>query len=489
MSDPSGIFGGSAEPSEPQSESSPAGASDPPAGDPVTEVTAPEVTAPVAAPLTGPTAGGRGALILAMLGTSAICAAVLAGAVIGHEVWTTSPSAVSANGGTGVTPGSSGFGNSGYGGTFPGANGNSNSGGFTNPGFGQLPSGSSGTSGGTSSANGSPADVSGIAAKVAPGLVDIDSTLGYEGAGGAGTGIVISSDGEVLTNNHVIDGATKITATDIGNGKTYTADVVGYDPSHDVAVLKLENASGLQTATLGDSSKVSVGDGVVGIGNAGGAGGTPSSAGGAVTALNSSVDAADDLDGGTEQLTGMIQVNAAIEAGDSGGPLVNSDGQVIGIDTAGSGTSGSFGFGQASGSSSGNQAFAIPINDAVAIMKQIDSGQGTSTVHVGATAFLGVSLDPSGSSQNAFGGFGVGGGSSVSGLTVGSVVDGKPAQQAGLQAGDVITSVAGQTVDSDTSDSDVLLGHHPGDTIQIGWTDSSGQSHTANVSLASGPPA
>jgi S1-C subfamily serine protease len=482
MSDPSGIFGGSPGPSEPQpdpeaeTQSSPAGASDTPAADQVTAPAAP------AAPLTGPTAGARGALILAMLGTSAICAAVLAGAVIGHEVWTTSPSSVSANGGTGFTPGSSGFGNSGYGGgTFPGANGNSN----TNPGFGQVPSGSSGSSGGTSSATGSPSDVSAIAAKVAPGLVDIDSTMGYEGAGGAGTGIVISSDGEVLTNNHVIDGATKITATDIGNGKTYTADVVGYDPSHDVAILQLENASGLQTATLGDSSKVSVGDGVVGIGNAGGAGGTPSSAGGAVTALNSSVDAADDLDGGTEQLTGMIQVNANIQAGDSGGPLVDADGQVIGIDTAGSGTSG-FGFG---GSSSGNQAFAIPINDAVSIMKQIESGQGTSTIHVGATAFLGVSLEPSGSSQSGFGGFAIGGGANASGLTVGSVVSGKPAQQAGLQAGDVITSVAGQSVDSDSAVSSVLLGHHPGDTIQISWTDSSGQSHTANVSLASGPPA
>src|SRR5262249_58525303 len=124
-----------------------------------------------------------------------------------------------------------------------------------------------------------------IAAKVSGALVDINVTFAYQGAG-AGTGIVVSSSGEVLTNNHVINGATRITATDVGNGRTYDATVVGYDPSHDIAVLQLKGASGLATATLGNSSKLSVGDPVVGVGNAGGVGGTPSSAGGKVTALD-----------------------------------------------------------------------------------------------------------------------------------------------------------------------------------------------------------
>ena len=148
--------------------------------------------------------------------------------------------------------------------------------------------------------------------------------------------MVLSSDGKVLTNNHVISGATSISVTDIGNGKTYSAKVVGYDRTHDVAVLQLQNASGLQTTPLGDSSKVSVGDSVVGVGNAGGVGGTPSAAAGTVTALNQTITASDDGNGTSEQLSGLIQVNADIQPGDSGGSLVNSQGQVVGIDTAGS---------------------------------------------------------------------------------------------------------------------------------------------------------
>ena len=148
----------------------------------------------------------------------------------------------------------------------------------------------------------------------------------------------------MLTNNHVIDGATHITATDIGNGKTYEATVVGYDPSHDIAVLQLQGASGLATAKLGDSSKLSVGDAVVGIGNAGGAGGTPSIAGGAITGLDRSITAGDELGGKTEQLTGLIETNADIQAGDSGGPLVDSQGTRDRHDTAGSA---GFGFGPA----------------------------------------------------------------------------------------------------------------------------------------------
>ena len=159
-----------------------------------------------------------------------------------------------------------------------------------------------------------------IAAKVSPALVDINSIFSYQSAQGAGTGIVLTSNGEILTNNHVIDGATKISVTDIGNGKTYNAAVVGYDSTHDIAVLQLQGASGLKTATLGDSSKAAVGESVVAIGNAGGTGGTPSNAGGSIVALNQSITASDSLDGASEQLSGLIQVNAGIQPGDSGAP-------------------------------------------------------------------------------------------------------------------------------------------------------------------------
>ena len=122
-----------------------------------------------------------------------------------------------------------------------------------------------------------------VEAKVDPGLVDVVTTLDYGEGEAAGTGIVLTSSGEILTNNHVVEGATSIEVTDIGNGKTYTATVVGYDVTSDVAVIKLQGASGLQTASLGDSSTVAVGESVVAIGNAGGAGGTPSAAPGTVT--------------------------------------------------------------------------------------------------------------------------------------------------------------------------------------------------------------
>jgi S1-C subfamily serine protease len=314
--------------------------------------------------------------------------------------------------------------------------------------------------------------------------VDINSSFGYQGAQGAGTGIVLTSNGEILTNNHVINGATKISVTDVGNGKTYTANVVGYDDSGDIAVLQLQGASGLQTAKLGDSSAVAVGEGVVGIGNAGGTGGTPSYAGGSVTALNQTITASDELDGTGEQLSGLIEVNADIQPGDSGGSLVNSAGEVIGIDTA---ASNGFSF-----QSSGSQGYAIPINEALGVAHQIESGQGSSTVHVGATAFLGVEVS-SGNQSNSGNGFSFGsggsGGSSASGASISDVLSGGPAAQAGLASGDVITSLDGQSVDSPTSLSAVLVPHHPGDKVQVGWVDSSGQPHTTTVDLGSGPPA
>ena len=370
-----------------------------------------------------------------------------------------------------------------------------------------------------------------IASRVDPGLVDVTSTLGLQGATAMGTGIVLTSNGEVLTNNHVVNGATSVSVRDIGNNKTYKATVVGYDESHDVAVLQLSGASGLTTATTGNSSTVKVGDNVVGLGNAGGAGGTPSVAAGTVTALNQSITASDEGSGSSEQLSGLIQTNANIQPGDSGGPLVNSYGQIIGMDTAasssgsqagnGSGGSGN-GFGGFGGSGSGfggsdngsgsgfggsgsgfggsdngsgsgsgsgsdngssnsgqdssTQGFAIPIDTALSVASQIEAGQASSTVHIGATAFLGLEIASSDQQDS-------------SGVALAGAASGTPAAAAGLGQGDVITSLGGQSVSTGTDIQNILVGHHPGDTISIGWTDSSGQSHTATVTLASGPTA
>jgi S1-C subfamily serine protease len=240
-----------------------------------------------------------------------------------------------------------------------------------------------------------------IATKTDPGLADVDSTLGYQNAEAEGTGLVLTSSGEVLTNDHVIDGATSIKVTDVGNGRTYTAAVVGYNKTDDIAVLQLKNASGLTTVSLGNSSQVTSGEKVVALGNAGGKGGTPSVAAGRVTALNQAITASDEGSGSSEQLTRMIETNADIQPGDSGGPLVNTAGQVIGIDTAassafetssggqspyGQSPYGQFPYGQSpyggsrtpsgqpSSGQSQVQAFAIPINRAVSIASQIEAG-------------------------------------------------------------------------------------------------------------------
>jgi S1-C subfamily serine protease len=340
-------------------------------------------------------------------------------------------------------------------------------------------------------------DPSAIANKVAPGLVNINTVLGYQGAQAAGTGMVLTANGEVLTNNHVVEGATQIQVTDIGNGQTYQAVTVGYDRTHDIAVLQLQGASGLTTVTTGDSSRVALGDQVIGIGNAGGVGGAPSIAPGTVTALNQSITATDQSSANAETLTGLIQVNANIQAGDSGGPLVNSAGQVIGVDTAASTSPRFNGRGTPASNSAGTpsssvQGFAIPINEALNVAHQIDSGSASTTVHIGASAMLGVSVvDPSALGTNGS----VPGSGSVpgqgvvptSGAYVGDVLAGGPAAQAGLAAGDVITSVDGLTIDTPTTLTTVLDQHHPGDNVAVTWLDQAGQQHTATVVLGTGP--
>jgi S1-C subfamily serine protease len=347
-----------------------------------------------------------------------------------------------------------------------------------------------------------PLSASQIAQRVDPALVDVVSTLGNQGASAAGTGIVLTSDGTVLTNNHVIRGATSIKVTDVGNGRTYAAKVVGYDASKDVAVIQLQNASGLTTANLGDSSSVQSGDAVTALGNAGGKGGTPSVATGAVTALNQSITASDEGSGAnSEQLTGLIETNADIQPGDSGGALVNSYGEVIGMNTAASsGTQ----FQSESGQSAA-QAYAIPVDNAESIAKQIEAGQGSSTVHIGATGFLGIETDGSNSGSGSgdsggFGGFGGGfggqgdgsgtnGSGTSDGVTIAGTLSGSAAANAGLTAGDTITSVGGQAVSSTSDIQQALVKYHPGDKISVSWADQSGQSQTATVTLASGPAA
>jgi S1-C subfamily serine protease len=377
-------------------------------------------------------------------------------------VWKATNSSASGSGplnGSGST--GSGTNGSGTNGSGSNSSGSGSSGSPTNQGSGASGSGSTPS-----------ASLSAAVAAISPTLVDINTTLSYQNGEAAGTGIVLSSDGYVLTNNHVISGATSISATDVGNGHTYTARLVGYDRSDDVAMIKLEGASGLATAKIGDSSKVNVGDAVVGIGNAGGAGGSPASATGTVTALGQSITAQDEANGTSEQLTGLIQTNADIQPGDSGGALVSASAEVVGIDTAAS-TGFSF-------QTPGNQGFAIPINSALAIAAKIRAGQSTANIHIGATAFLGVEVSTGNS-----GGLGT----TTSGAALSGVLPNGPAAAAGLASGDVITSIGGTQVASANALTAALSAYHPGDKVTIGWTDTSGRSHQATVVLATGPAA
>lgn len=378
----------------------------------------------------------------------AVAAALGTGAFAGHVLWP--PKLNLAAQPSTVAP------------VIPGPVGGSGAGGNTGGGAGSG-------SGGSGSVGGS---VSAAVAKISPALVDINAAVGYSGAQAAGTGIVLSSDGYVLTNHHVVAGSTRLSVTDIGNGQTYQASVVGYDSTDDVAVIKLADASGLTTATLADSSAVRVGDTVVGVGNAGGVGGTPSAAAGSVIALDQSITANDEGSGQSEQLHGLIAVNANIQPGDSGGALVNTAGDVIGVDTAGS----SSGQGTRSATTEG---FAVPINTANTIAAQIIAGKSSSTVHIGATAFLGVEL--------ASGAGSTGGQLGVQGVVVGGVISGSAADQAGLAVGDVITAVDGQSVSTAQALHDALAGHRPGDTINLTWTGADGQSQSASVTLKAGP--
>lgn len=308
-----------------------------------------------------------------------------------------------------------------------------------------------------------------IASKTDPGLVDVITTIDYGQGTAEGTGMVLTSNGEILTNNHVVDGATAVKVRDVGNGRTYTAKVVGYNATSDVAVLQLSGASGLRTVTTGNSGSVRVGQQVVALGNAEGKGGTPSQATGQVQALGAQVTASDEGSGNTEQLTGMIRTNAPIQPGDSGGPLVSGSGQVVGMNTAAGTSSGPVG----TTAEETTAAFSIPISRALSIAAQIEGGHASSAVHIGSTAFLGVETQ-----QNPFG---------EGGVTVAGTVQGTPAASAGLAQGDTIVSLNGQAVATGQDLQKAIEAHHPGDKVTVGWMDEFGQSHSASVTLAAGP--
>ncbi len=333
----------------------------------------------------------------------------------------------------------------------------------------QDPSGS----GSQSPTTNATADVDKVAAAVTPGIVNIN-VLTADGQG-AGTGMILTSDGLVLTNNHVVRGAMKMVVIDADSGDRYDAKVLGTAPTRDVALIKLVGAKGLATVHTGNSDTVKVGDAVVALGNAGGRGGTPSVVPGNVVALGRSITASDQSGQEAQRLNNLIQTDANIVPGDSGGPLANAKGEVIGVNSAASVTN---------QTSATGEGYAIPINDALRIVEQIKAGQGSDVVHIGTRGILGVQVtsvaaDPFGTS---------GSGQSVAGATVAGVADGSGAQKAGITAGSTITAVDGKKVTSAEGLTSALANAKPGDKVSLTWVDPDGQSHTGTVTLTEGPP-
>ncbi len=411
---------------------------------------------------------------LAYLAVAVLAAGAGAGAAVALNHSSSSAPVSLGNGGSQANPYGSGNGN---------ANGNANPYPFPSSGNGSVPNGSSGNSGASGNSGTGSLNASALAKKVDPGVVDITSDLHYSDATAEGTGMVISSDGLVLTNNHVIDEATNVSATLVTSGKTYTAKVLGYDATDDVALLQLQGASGLKIVTMSDSSKVKVHDAVLALGNAGGRGGLPSTAQGTIQALNQSIEASDSGAGTTEKLHGMIETNAPIQQGDSGGPLVNGSGAVIGMNTAANST----GYGNYSTATTG---FAIPINSALTIANQIKSGKATGSVHIGLAGFMGVNVadasTPSDCTTGGDGFGGLGGGQQPavsSGALICQVYPDAPASKGGLASGDVITSVNGSAISSADGLTKFTSGSHPGDSFAINYVDAYGAHHSATVTL------
>ncbi|HEY8319392.1 MAG TPA: trypsin-like peptidase domain-containing protein [Amnibacterium sp.] len=401
---------------------------------------------------------GFGVAAVVLLGVGA------GGGALAVERFQASEQATAAHGTNGFGQTQTGSGSTGSSGSSGSSSGNGfdpNNGTFGGFGFGSGPgsSGGSSSSGGFGS-QGSTSDSGGTTATAAQqvGVVTIVSDLGYQSGEAAGTGIVLTSSGKILTNNHVIAGSTAIKVTVESTGRTYTANVVGTDASDDVAVLQLKDASGLTTAKLA-GTPAAVGDKVTAVGNAGGTG-TLSQASGSVTDLDQSITTQAEGSAASEDLTGLIETDAGIVAGDSGGPLENSNGAVVGIDTA------------ASSGTAQVQGYAIPISTAVQIAGAITSGSTSSRITLGYPAFLGIEVDPS---------------ASVQGAGVAQALNGTPAASAGITAGDVITAVDGKTVGSASALTALLKSYSPGDSVKVAFTDQSGASHTVTVTLTAGP--
>jgi len=306
-----------------------------------------------------------------------------------------------------------------------------------------------------------------------PVVVDITTsvTTGNGSGQAAGTGLVLTSSGLVLTNNHVIEGSTKITVMLPQAADSFSASVVGVDPKADIAVLQVEGVKGWQVTSFADSSHASVGQAVSAEGNALGVGGAPRVSTGKITALAQTITAGGTL-AGPEQLDGLIQFDATVVPGESGGPLLDAQGQVLGMITASSGN----------GDLPSQPAYAIPSNAALAVVRQIEGGHASADIILGQVGYMGIvaqNLDAASASQLGL--------AVQSGVLVVSVGAGSPASAAGIRPGDVIVGAAGTTISTQTELRSILDKYKPGDQVQVDWMDAQATTHSAELTLTTGP--
>lgn len=304
-----------------------------------------------------------------------------------------------------------------------------------------------------------------LAARVIPTIVTITSSSALTTT--AGTGIVLSPDGVVVTNHHVITGGSEITAVNMSNGLIYDAEVLGYDSGQDLAVLQLTGASDLPTATVGSAHRASPGDPITAIGNADG-GGVPLPALGTITGFGVTVNTRNTTDGSRNQLKGLIEVDADIRPGDSGGPLVNAAAELIGISSAGNAIE------DRTESSPAPQSYAIPIDIALPVVDQVLSGRSSETIRVGPTPVLGVAVKDHADAPP--------------GAEVVAVSFDSPAERAGLSKGAVITEFGSAPVTSTADLNAAMSTQKPGDVIDLKWIDAQGQPSVGSVVLDEGPP-
>jgi len=314
-------------------------------------------------------------------------------------------------------------------------------------------------------------DVSAVSDKVDDSVVSVWVTM--DDGQAAGTGIVVSADGLIITNNHVIANSRDVQVEFVTTGQTRTAKVLGYSVARDIALLQVQGSATVKPAELGSSDSLSVGDPVLALGNAGGQGGMPMVVSGSVTAKNQQITASDEDGSNVQTLTGLVQTDANIQPGDSGGPLIDRNGRVVGVNAAASSANGTWSY----GGRSQNQGWAIPMERALQIANDILAGNRGPDLHVGANrGVLGVQISS-------------GRGTSTSGASVLGVDPTGGAAKAGIVAGDTIVGLDDATIGSGSDLTRTLVPYNPGEKVQVTWVDRSGSTHRATITLGSGPPA